>query len=398
MANLPQNPVWETGVYQLEVTDPVQGGVNGITNVPLIQLVNRTAYLKAQTDLIPEIQDNLSSTSEAVDDAFNEIRLIRGAGAVIKHAVVTARHSSANVPNFITFAQGAGTAGSPHVYTVHASASEPLVVTASGGFRTNSPVLFYMRFVNNIVLNLTSNVEQLIVASWNETTNEASVFLTNNNGYTIGYQFPTAPAQGQRFYNLRNERMYSFGSGGWAEVNQVVLASSIPNSGVAAQQVALAPTIGIGIKDLYGRTTVPAGTIHAFAGAVAKIPNGYLLSDGAAISRTVYADLFAAIGTTYGAGNGTTTFNIPDLRGEFIRGLDNLRGIDTLRALGSAQGQAIQSHDHNIYRGNNTPVALNSTADSTMGPNAGDLLITTAATGGTETRPRNVAMNFIIKF
>jgi len=62
----------------------------------------------------------------------------------------------------------------------------------------------------------------------------------------------------------------------------------------------------------------PAGTIITFGGASA--PTGYLACDGSAVSRTTYADLFAALSTTWGTGDGSTTFNVPDLRGAFLRG------------------------------------------------------------------------------
>ena len=64
---------------------------------------------------------------------------------------------------------------------------------------------------------------------------------------------------------------------------------------------------------------VMIGQIHAFAGSSA--PGGYLLCDGSAVSRTVYANLFAAIGTTYGAGDGSTTFNLPNGSGLFLQGV-----------------------------------------------------------------------------
>jgi microcystin-dependent protein len=67
------------------------------------------------------------------------------------------------------------------------------------------------------------------------------------------------------------------------------------------------------------------------------VPTSYLEANGAAISRSTYASLFAVIGTTYGAGNGTTTFNVPDVRGYFVRGYDNGRGVDTSRVFGSNQ-------------------------------------------------------------
>ena len=79
-------------------------------------------------------------------------------------------------------------------------------------------------------------------------------------------------------------------------------------------------------------TLIPAGVVSAFAGTAA--PTGYLLCYGQTINRSQYADLFAAIGTTYGAGDGSTTFVVPDLRGLVIAGLDNMGGTSANRLLG----------------------------------------------------------------
>lgn len=68
-----------------------------------------------------------------------------------------------------------------------------------------------------------------------------------------------------------------------------------------------------------------------------NVPAGYLVADGSVISRDKYYNLFKAIGTTYGSGDGSSTFNLPDLRGEFIRGWDKGRGIDEDRQIGSWQ-------------------------------------------------------------
>lgn len=87
--------------------------------------------------------------------------------------------------------------------------------------------------------------------------------------------------------------------------------------------------------------TNPTGAIQPFAMSTA--PSGWLECDGAAVSRTTYADLFAAIGTAYGEGDGSTTFNLPDFRGEFLRGWDNGRGVDAARTFGSAQGDAARN-------------------------------------------------------
>lgn len=69
---------------------------------------------------------------------------------------------------------------------------------------------------------------------------------------------------------------------------------------------------------------VPVGTVLPFAGS--SIPSKYLLCAGQAVSRATYADLFTAIGTTYGVGDGSTTFNLPDLRGRVIAGRDDMNG------------------------------------------------------------------------
>lgn len=87
-----------------------------------------------------------------------------------------------------------------------------------------------------------------------------------------------------------------------------------------------------------------AGEIFYTARSTA--PPGSLRANGAAISRTAYAALFAVIGTTYGGGDGFNTFNLPDLRGEFLRGLDDGRGVDANRTLGSSQSGQISSHTH----------------------------------------------------
>ena len=96
--------------------------------------------------------------------------------------------------------------------------------------------------------------------------------------------------------------------------------------------------------DLLGM--VPSGTVLYFAGQAA--PAGWLKANGATLSRTAYAVLFAVIGTTYGADDGRSTFNLPDLRGEFLRGWDDGRGVDTGRALGSAQADTVRQHYHGI--------------------------------------------------
>ena len=107
--------------------------------------------------------------------------------------------------------------------------------------------------------------------------------------------------------------------------------------------------IALGTLDQVANTFAPANAVPA--GAVSYLarssaPDGWLKANGAAVSRTTYATLFAAIGTTWGAGDGSTTFNVPDLRGEFLRGWDDGRGVDSGRSFASFQDQSTQNHQH----------------------------------------------------
>ncbi|PIT07294.1 hypothetical protein BGI30_10770 [Snodgrassella alvi] len=90
----------------------------------------------------------------------------------------------------------------------------------------------------------------------------------------------------------------------------------------------------------------PAGAVMYFAMNTA--PVGWLRADGAVVSRSLYANLFAAIGTIFGDGDGKTTFRLPDLRGLFLRSLDNGRNYDAKRVFGSIQDDAIRNITGNV--------------------------------------------------
>jgi microcystin-dependent protein len=156
-----------------------------------------------------------------------------------------------------------------------------------------------------------------------------------------------------------------------------------------------------------GYLTIPPGAIQFFASNTA--PNGWIKANGASISRSTYAALFANIGTVFGAGNGSTTFGIPDLRGEFPRGWDDARGIDSGRAFGTAQAQDWKGFSQ-TNTGQNTLSYSHGPVD--MGKNTasfvGNLFVGSwaapAAAMGTrwnaadEVRPRNIALLACIKY
>lgn len=160
-----------------------------------------------------------------------------------------------------------------------------------------------------------------------------------------------------------------------------------------------------------GTLSAPAAAIAYFARSSA--PSGWLKANGAAVSRTAYAALFSAIGTYYGAGDGSTTFNVPDLRGEFLRAWDDGRGVDTNRGFGSFQGQdwktlflqdagqnssSNYTHDE-IGIKRTTKVGVNDgTLNLFMGYWSNRSAHLNGYWGSEEIRPRNVALLVCIKY
>jgi len=179
-------------------------------------------------------------------------------------------------------------------------------------------------------------------------------------------------------------------------------------------------TDAVNHNDLDNIETVPSGALMYFA--MDSAPDGWLKANGATVSRTTFSALFAAIGTTFGAGDGSSTFELPDLRGEFVRGWDDGRGVDSTRSFGSSQldqmqritgefagtrvgrdlsftqSGALDAEDGGITNeaaagegsGNDS---YNILFDSANSPNA-----RASSTTDGETRPRNVALLACIKY
>jgi microcystin-dependent protein len=185
---------------------------------------------------------------------------------------------------------------------------------------------------------------------------------------------------------------------------------------------------------------LPPGTIIAWGGpggtsadgGAGGAPAGWLLCDGSAVSRTTYATLFGAIGINFGGGDGIATFNLPDLRGRFVRGADHGAGRDpnaatrtasapmgpTGDSVGTLEGDAFASHQHPLTDPGHSHLSPTTTGVAGTHETAGNASngfdyidgagaspavststtgITEGATGGAETRPKNVAVNYLIK-
>ena len=143
--------------------------------------------------------------------------------------------------------------------------------------------------------------------------------------------------------------------------------------------------------------TIPAGAVMAFA--MDFPPTGWLTCNGNAVSRTAYASLFNVLCASvpslpYGSGDGSTTFNLPDLRGYFVRGGGTNVDGTTSGTFGAKQADEFKSHTHGYLQ----------TTQATDTRSGGDTHYisaangTTSPTGGTETRPKNIAMHYCIKY
>ena len=139
--------------------------------------------------------------------------------------------------------------------------------------------------------------------------------------------FPANPTENQIF-NF-NGKSYQYISGRWISLVTHMLVNGALEERLLALEAKIAARIG---------------TIFFVADDAA--PEGSLICDGRLLSRTTYADLFAKLGTTYGAGDGSTTFQLPDYRGEFLRGWDGGRGVDADRVRGSFQTDQNKTHTH----------------------------------------------------
>ena len=342
MANLQETARWETGIYQLETSDPVMGGADGIDNRQAKQLGNRTLWLKNELELMSRTIPAAVTKSDAVNsDSSADVATSKAVKTAYDKAVAAESAASGAVK----------TSGSQTV----------------GGEKTFTGTAFF----------------------------KAGAFVADSVGDFAANQYLQIGANNVNTY-LHNKRSGKY--------------LSMRNDG----EIRYDGKRLLDASDLLGM--VPSGTVLYFAGSSA--PAGWLKANGAAVSRTAYAALFAAIGTTYGAGDGRSTFNLPDLRGEFIRGWDDGRGVDPGRGFGFGQADDMRQHYHGIgyISPNNDDGAfvvrnwttteqhnlqfINGNGNSAIRTlSASSNLSTTNAIDESagETRPRNVALLAIIK-
>jgi microcystin-dependent protein len=171
-----------------------------------------------------------------------------------------------------------------------------------------------------------------------------SAFMVNSGGAAVN-----DPATGY----LNGARLLANSVGSGQISNGAVGVNQLGNSAVTLDKLAQA------VKN----ELVPAGTIHAYGGSTA--PSGYLVCDGAVLDRATYPALFAAIGTNFGSPSGTT-FNLPDLRGQFLRGvMPNL----SMTGSGNASGNAVTTSGNHPFSRTGMRVRVSGTLVSGLAAN-----------------------------
>ena len=266
-----------------------------------------------------------------------------------------------------------------------------------------------------------------------DSTNFGSTWPINISGTAN----PVAHTHDDRYYTETEVNTLLAGkqvAGSYAPASHTHAASAIVSGTIDNARLTQATSSGAGIVELADNTetqvgtdttraVTPAGLASAAAllvptGAVmpfatATPPNGWLPCDGRVVSRTTYSLLFFCIGTTFGAGDGTTTFALPDLRGYFVRGSGTNADGTASGTFGAKQADDFETHNHSVNAGGGKNLV--SSLYSRIG--SGDIAYTlggtggvgyglgpnynqknTDATGGAETRPKNIALLYCIKF
>lgn len=391
MAYVPEQPLYEEGVYQFETTDPVQGGANGLDNLPSKQLANRTAYLKQHVDA-------LESGEGLPDGGVARIKLGRTAITSHKRNCILSGpvDTDSGLANFMTKASATTVAinGSP----------VPIRLSFAAGFDDQGPVDYFGKIAADSTLNIALNAgtDDVYIYATRGTGTSATVSVAMTTGPVAISNTEPAGQSGTKLWYDPTQQKWKIWNGTALVDGLCVLLGRVTRLGNGNIDRIFMYDYEENISKDNG---VPTGTVLPISTDYTEPPEGYLHCNGAYVSVDVYNRLYSVIGTTYGSltlinGIGWA-FKLPDLRGEFIRGLDAGRGVDASRALGSSQTHQLQDHSHVFRFAPNAPGSGGITISASAGAvdSVGQFINAAInANVGAETRPRNIALPYFIKY
>jgi microcystin-dependent protein len=297
-------------------------------------------------------------------------------------------------------------------------------VTLGGTFRGNGSALTNLSISQSLPSNVVTNTETGLTLSGTFSGIGAGLSALNASQLTSG-TVPLAQLPGGVIVNNATGVTLNgtFGGNGGGltnlSVSQALPSSVVTNTATGVSLNGAFSGDGSGLTNLNASSLVsnilnalcPPGTVVAYMGTNA--PPGWLLCDGSPVSRTQYAGLFGVILISSGVGDGVTTFNLPDLRGMFLRGVNGsesdtnfwdpdaaLRtnrflGGNVGNTVGSVQQDQFRSHTH-TYEGGGSQVNPGNPPAAGSGYPSGSY--PTSSAGGHETRPINTYVNYIIKY
>ena len=363
------------------------------------------------------------SASAAIADT--KLAQITTAGKVANTATTA---TSANTANAIVVrdAGGSFTAGTITA-ALSGNAATATTAAACSGNAATATTLQTARTINGVSFNGSGNIT--VTAAPNAHTHaisDTSGLQTALDGKQASGSY--APATGiapsaitgtavittdSRLSDARTPTTHTHDERYYTETEMNTLLAGKQASGNYAPATGIAPSAISGTAVVTSDSRlIPTGAIMPFAfNAFAGIPDGWAECNGFAVSRSTYNALYNVIATTYGAGDGSTTFNLPDLRGYFIRGSGTNVDGTTSGGFGLKQNDDVKPHTHPFSlsiqslvlsvlaafgtRSTGGSQAVSDVNVATGSPSASGSI---SLNSGTETRPKNIAMMYCIKF
>lgn len=380
MANAVEQNQFDTAVRLIEPGDSVVGGAGAPINQPLQALANRTLWLKNQTAALQTATAGKAAAATTVNAgsgltgggslAQNRTIALGAPGQITAqtknavqetghtHAIDTATTSRAGI---VMLDNSTGSAAEDRAATPKAvktaydkavaaeSAADGAVKTRGnqeiGGVKT-----FTSKAVFNGGLSVSGNGKTADIHTSTKDiyllNSKSSKYLQLKDDGTLTYSDVKIALMSDKsdYVNLDSTDHLATSKAVKTAYDNSIRRGGAVGLGGQNHQIAIGwdtPGLIARVDNNVMNVGVPVGAVAYFAQDAP--PFGWLKANGAAVSRTVYANLFAAIGERYGRGDGRTTFNLPDLRGEFIRSWDDGRGIDSGRVFGGAQSDAIRN-------------------------------------------------------
>lgn len=404
MANLTETATWETGIFRKELSTPATGGESGEANIQAKQLGNRTLYLKEKVE-------ELADGTGIEDGVITRPKLKNGVlPTYVRNCILSGPVTSSGGPANVTV-----TLGTPS-FALDGSPT-PIRMSFASGYDDKGQVDYIAKWDVDSSHNLNTTgvpmnaTDVYVFAELNPNTGVVTIGAeqVSNVKYNLG-----EPAGGGIWWQASQGRWLGWSPdfSSWSIPRHIVILARFTRdssgniTGVVQQNFR---------ESLENPSPTPVGTVVAMYRELTNPPAGYVACNGASLQRAAYPVLGALISP------GTSTaFTVPDLRGQFIRGLDAGAGIDVGRVLGSSQDGKVGDHKHEMpvtlalgqvqmqgspaygTGGNLSMNYNNSGAQSQTAQNNPTALTNTplASTnvGAGDNRPTNVALGYFIKF